>query len=215
MTIKKLDFKKSGKEYYLPSAGEVTTQRIPSWQFAALSGDIPAGTPVDQDPAFQQAMEALYGISYGLKFVSKKDKQQPIDYVVLPLEGLWWTDSSHLGFDFNRVEDWHYQLLIRQPDHIDEEMFEAARADLTGKKGAENSAIERLRLIQFEEGLSMQVMHLGPYSEEPKTLAKMDAYAIEHGLSVAGRHHEIYLGDPRRAKPENLRTVLRHPVEKV
>jgi hypothetical protein len=135
--------------------------------------------------------------------------------VVLPLEGLWWTDSSHLGFDFSQVEDWHYRLLIRQPDHINQEMFESALVELQRKKGDGNPSIERLRLIQFEEGFSMQILHLGPYSEEPKTLAMMEAYARERGLKMRGRHHEIYLGDPRRAKPENLRTVLRHPVEKV
>lgn len=208
----KLDLKRKYKNLYTPSKERVEVVQVPPLKFVMVDGQIDAGQPVDQSPDYQQALEALYGISYGLKFLSKKDEENPIDYTVMPLEGLWWTPTSHQGFDFDREEPWLFTAMICQPDHISREMYERALGDLQRKKGEGNALIEGLRLERWDEGLSIQIMHIGPYSQERATIEKMDAFAQEEGYQPHGKHHEIYLGDPRRAKPENLRTILRHPV---
>lgn len=209
----KRDLKKEFKHLYSPSSKKVELVEVPPLDFVMVEGQIEAGQPVDQSPAYQQALEALYGISYGLKFLSKKHPRNPVDFTVMPLEGLWWTASSHLGFDFDREESWFFTALICQPDHITGELFEQVREELLAKKGADNPLIEGIRFERWTEGLSMQTMHIGPYSEERATIERMDAFAQDQGLVLHGKHHEIYLGDPRRAKPENLRTILRHPVQ--
>jgi len=134
-----------------------------------------------------------------------------LDYTVMALEALWWVEKG--DFDIRHPGNWKWRAMIMQPDHITPVMYQRGLEDLRKKK--ENPSIEKMRMESFQEGLSMQIMHIGPYSEEPATLAKMDAYARENGYEYRGRHHEIYLGDPRRAKPENLKTILRHPVRMV
>jgi hypothetical protein len=142
--------------------------------------------------------------------MSKLREQDPIDFTVMALEGLWTTKSGH--FEFGDTSDpWLYTLLLMQPDHIDAEMFDRAVAEAFEKRP--NPSLERLRLERWREGPSIQIMHVGPYSEEPATIAKMDEFARESGYELHGRHHEIYMGDPRRAKPENLKTILRHPIK--
>jgi hypothetical protein len=128
----------------------------------------------------------------------------------MALEGLWWTESGE--FDFNKKEEWKWTVMILQPEHITEEMYQEALQQVKEKR--ENPALSKIRFESFREGLSMQIMHIGPYAEEPRTIEKMMAFAQENGYQLRGKHHEIYLGDPRRTKPERLRTVLRHPVEK-
>jgi hypothetical protein len=127
----------------------------------------------------------------------------------MALEGLWSTESGS-RFDFDWREASLYTLLMMQPDHITSEMFEQAVADTREKRS--NPALDRIRLERWREGLSIQIMHVGPYADEPATLERMDAFAQEHAYEFRGRHHEIYIGDPRRSKPENLKTVLRHAV---
>jgi len=128
----------------------------------------------------------------------------------MALEGLWWSASGK--FDVENKGDWKWTMMIMQPDHITEGMFEQAREDFRQKKG-DSQALSQTRFEAFHEGFSVQIMHIGPYSEEPETIEKMHAFAEENGYALRGKHHEIYIGDPRRAKPENLKTVLRHPVE--
>lgn len=205
----KLDLKKKYKHLYLPSAKEPALVDVPPFQFAMIDGVIQPGEQVDQSPAFQEAMQALYGIAYTLKFMSKQRAEAPIDYTVMALEGLWWVESGQ--FDFERREPWCFTAMIMQPDHITQEMYQESLAQL--RKKQDNPALDRLRLETFHEGLSVQIMHLGPYSEEPPTIERMHAFARQQGYQLRGKHHEIYTGDPRRAKPENLKTVLRHPVE--
>lgn len=209
--MKKIDLKKEYKHLYLPSAKEVSLVEVPAFNFAMIDGVIPAGVPPDESEEYVHSLEALYGISYGLKFKSKLREVDPIDYTVMALEGLWRVGSGQ--FEFGKQEDWFFTSMMMQPDHITEEMFLEALEELKQKKP--NPALEKLRFERFEEGLSVQIMHRGPYSEEPRSLAKMEAYIEENGYRYRGDHHEIYLGDPRRAKPENLKTVLRHPVVKV
>lgn len=213
--MEKLDLKREFKELFSPAKDHVEVVEVPPLNFAMIDGEIGPGEAVDESEAFQRAVDALYGVSYGLKFQSKGREEDPVDYTVMPLEGLWWTPTSHQGFDSNREEPWFFTALICQPEHITEEMFNQALEELHEKKGEQNPSIRDLRFERWAEGLSMQIMHIGPYSEEMTTIAKMDAFAAENGYRHRGKHHEIYLGDPRRAKPENLRTILRHPIEPI
>ena len=205
----KLDLRKQLKYLYAPSANKVEVVDVPRFQFAMVDGEIEAGRGPEDSPAFQEALEALYGISYTLKFASKLRKQDPLDYTVMALEGLWWVEGGE--FDITRPEGWRWTLMIMQPDHITVEMYEDALRQLRQKKG-ERPGFSRLRFESFQEGLCMQTMHVGPYAEEPATIARMHAFAQENGYRLCGKHHEIYLGDPRRASPEKMKTVLRHPI---
>jgi hypothetical protein len=138
--------------------------------------------------------------------------ENPIDYTVMALEGLWWVDEGNMWV--SRDNPWYFTAMIMQPDHISEDMFQQALVEFKRKKGEDNPALSKLRFEPFHEGLSVQLMHLGPYSEEPATIERMDAFAKENGYRMHGKHHEIYIGDPRRADPSKLKTVLRHPVKK-
>ncbi len=208
--MEKLDLKKKYKHLYLPARKEASLVDVPEFQFAMIDGRVEAGEAPDESGAFHDALTALYGISYGLKFMSRQRAENPIDYTVMALEGLWWVENGR--FDFNKVQPWYFRLMMMQPEHIGEADYLQALEDLKQKKP--NPALEKMQFVSFHEGLSVQILHVGPYTEEPRSLAKMQAFADEHGYLYRGDHHEIYLGDPRRAKPENLRTVLRHPVEK-
>lgn len=210
MAVKKLDLKQKFKTLYLPSAKTPALVTVPDFLFVRVDGAIEKGFEPGNSPAFGQAMEALYGFAYTLKFASKLRKKNPIDYPVMALEGLWWVADGN--FDISVKDNWFYTVQIMQPPHITTEMFEEARAKLKTKK--ENPALDRVRLEHFEEGLCVQMMHIGPYATEPATVDKLRAFAHAQGYRFQNKHHEIYLGDPRRAKPEKLKTVLRHPVAK-
>jgi hypothetical protein len=146
----------------------------------------------------------------------KKRKSNPIDYPVMPLEGLWWVEDG--TFDIRKKDNWFYTLIIMQPGVISHRIFEAGLAELRRKRG-DSPALARLRLGTFAEGLCLQILHVGPYADEPATVDKIKMFARDNGyedrVGRGGKHHEIYLGDPRKAKPERLKTVLRHPVEKI
>ncbi len=206
----KIDLRKELKYLYAPSAKKVEVVDVPAFNFAMLDGQLEAGQPPAESPVFQEALTALYGISYTLKFTSKLRKVDPIDYAVMALEGLWWVDSGE--FDFNSREPWKWTLMMLQPDHITPEMFQDALEQVARKRPS--PALLRMRLERFAEGTCMQIMHLGPYSEETHTLEKMNDFVRSNGYTLCGKHHEIYLGDPRRAKPEKLKTILRHPIQK-
>jgi hypothetical protein len=206
-----LDLRKELKQFYAPSAKKVELVDVPEFQFAMIGGAIELGAEPGNSPAFASAMEALYGITYTLKFMSKLRKEDPIDYPVMALEGLWWVEEGE--FTMERKDNWSWTVMILQPNHITLEMFEEARAQVRAKRG-DTPALGQLRLERFREGLCVQTLHVGPYADEPATVARMDAFAAERGYVMCGKHHEIYMGDPRRAAPEKLKTVLRHPVEK-
>lgn len=206
-----LDLKKKYKSLYYPPSKEVQCIEIPRFNFLMIDGNIEPGMEPGNSPAFQAATAAMYGAAYTLKFMVKKREQGPIDYPVMALEGLWWVEDGF--FDITVKDNWFWTLLIMQPDFITQTMFEDAVAGLVKKKG--EGAFPRLRLESFEEGLCVQTMHIGPYATEPETVARLEAYARERQLQFHHKHHEIYLGDPRKAKPELLKTVLRHPVSRV
>ncbi|MEP7136610.1 MAG: GyrI-like domain-containing protein [Chloroflexota bacterium] len=213
--MKILDLKKDLKTLYQPSAKKVEIIKVPRLQFAMIDGAIEKDKEPGNSPAFQEATQALYSISYTLKFMLKKRKTNAADYPVMALEGLWWVEDGM--FDITVKDNWFYTLMILQPDVITKDVFEEGLAEVIKKKG-DSPALSKLRLTNFEEGLCMQIMHIGPYATEPTTVERMRAFALENGyrdrVGPNGKHHEIYLGDPRKADPAKLKTVLRHPLEK-
>jgi len=213
--MKTIDLKKELKYLYQPSAKKVEIVKVPSLQFAMIDGTIEKGKEPGNSPAFQEATQALYSVSYTLKFMLKKRKTNAVEYPVMALEGLWWVEDGM--FDITVKDNWFYTLMILQPDIVTKEVFAEGLAEVKKKKG-ESPAISKLRLANFEEGLCVQVMHIGPYATEPATVERMRAFASENGyrgdVAPNGKHHEIYLGDPRKADPAKLKTVLRHPLEK-
>jgi hypothetical protein len=213
--MKTLDLKKQLKYLYVPSAKKVEIINVPRFQFARIDGAIEKGQEPGTSPGFGEAMTALYGISYTLKFTSKLRKKNPIDYPVMALEGLWWVEDG--VFDITVKDNWHYTVMMLQPEHITAEMF-AEGIEQVRKKRGDSPALSKLRLESFDEGLCVQTMHMGPYATEPATIERMQAFLQENGyrdlVGLGGKHHEIYLGDPRRADPAKLKTVLRHPIEK-
>ena len=206
--MEKIDLRKQYKALYTPPAKKVVLVDVPPLQFAMVDGMIPADQRVGDSPDFEEALNALYGISYTLKFMFKKHAENPIDYPVMALEGLWATESG--VFDPTVRENWRYTAMIMQPDIITPDVFQEGKAILLKRKPT--PGLDRLRLEMFHEGRAIQVMHIGPYATEMETIARMVEFAQTNGLVMHGRHHEIYLGDPRRADPAKMKTVLRHPV---
>lgn len=213
--MKTLDLKKQFKYLYQPSGKKIETVQVPNLQFAMIDGAIEKGQAPGTSPGFAEATQTLYGLSYTLKFMLKKRKTNAIDYPVMALEGLWWVEDGM--FDITVKDNWFYTLMIMQPDVITQELFEEAREGVHKKKG-DSEMLSKLRLAHFEEGLCVQVMHIGPYATEPATIERMREFMKENGLKdnvgPNGKHHEIYLSDPRKAAPDKMKTVLRHPVVK-
>ena len=215
--MEKLDLRKVYKHLYQPSAKTVEVIEVPAFQFASIDGEIEPGCSPGTSPSFQAALEALYGISYTLKFMSKQRKENPVDYTVMALEALWWVDDVNFvevgDFDITHPEGWRWTAMMLQPDPINEAKFQEGLAKLRTKK--DSPALDRLRFEIFHEGECVQIMHIGPYADEPATIEKLHAFARQNGYTLRGKHHEIYLGDPRRGDPAKLKTVLRHPVQRV
>lgn len=210
--MEKLDYKKKFKELYQPSAKPALID-VPEMIFFAVEG---AGDP-NKCREYKEAMEILYGLSFTVK-MSKMNNTQPegyFEYVVPPLEGLWYQESTN-GIDYSRKDDFHWISMIRQPEFVTEEVFETAKAVLSKKKPSLD--ISKARLMRYTEGLCVQLMHTGPYDDEPASIAKLERFAEENGYAedfeTERYHHEIYLSDPRKCAPERLRTVIRHPVIK-
>ena len=209
--MKTLDLRKDLKYLYSPSAKKVEVVDVPAFQFIMIDGAIEPGKAPGTSPLFQENMQALYGMAYTLKFMFKKRKVDPVDFPVMALEGLWWVEDGR--FDIRVQDNWFYTVMILQPKLVTVENFSEALAQLHKKKG-EQPALSRLRLDTFHERLCVQTMHVGPYADEPATIARMEAFAQENGYTIRRRHHEIYLGNPLRAEPSKLKTILRLPVEK-
>lgn len=209
-----LDLKKQYKSLYMPPARIPQVVDVPALKFLMIDGAIEKGMEPGTSPLFEQNMMTLYGAAYTLKFMLKKRAENPVDYPVMALEGLWWVEDG--VFDIIVKDNWFYTLMILVPELVTTADFEQSRAQLRKKKG-ELPAFDCLRLDTFTEGACVQMMHIGPYAAEPDTLEIMRAFMAENGLQdqvgLGGKHHEIYLGDPRRAAPEKLKTILRHPVK--
>lgn len=207
--MNKLDLKQQLQYLYQPSPKLPVIVDVPLMQFVAIEGAIEPGMSPGVSPLFQEAIQALYGISYALKFAAKKSVVAPVDYTVSALEALWWIEGGE--FDINRPDNWHWRAMIMQPDVITEAMFHDMLTDLRKKKPS--PGLERLQFGAFQEGLCVQIMHIGPFAQEPATVERMHSFARENGYMLRGMHHEIYLSDFRRADPAKMKTVLRHPVE--
>ncbi len=210
--MKTLDLKKDLKYLYAPSTKTPELVDVPTMNFIRIDGAIEPGKAPGTSPLFQENMQALYGMAYTLKFMLKQRPLDPVDYPVMALEGLWWVEDGH--FDLNVKDNWFYTVQIFQPDVVTADDFSAALVQMRRKKGNQ-PAFDRLRFEPFSEGLCVQMMHIGPYATEPATTAQMEAFVKSQGMQMAGLHHEIYLGDPLKAAPDKLKTILRHPVEKV
>ena len=206
------DYKKEYKEFYLPPQKPQLLE-VPPMNYVAVRGH---GDPNAQDGEYQAAIGMLYAVAFTIKMSYKGTHQIPgyFEYVVPPLEGLWWQEDTQ-GVDYSRKADFRWISLIRLPEFVTREEFDWAVQEATAKKKRDFSTAE---FRTYDEGLCVQCMHIGPYDTEPETLRQMDAFAAEQGYVpdfTAGRlHHEIYLGDPRRTAPEKLKTVLRHPARK-
>jgi hypothetical protein len=199
----KLDLKKQYRELYSPSAKECSVVDVPGLNFLMIDG---AGDP-NTAVAYREALEALYAMSYTLKFLSKKE--DGVDYVVMALEGLWWAEDMS-SFATADKSQWQWTSMIMQPDHITAAHVATAREEVRRKK--EPAALDQMRFEPFTEGLSVQIMHVGPYADEAPTITRLHEFAADEGYELRDKHHEIYLGDPRRTAPERLRTVIRQPV---
>lgn len=207
------DFKKEFKEFYMPkNKPEIVT--VPSTNYIAVRG---TGNPNEEDGAYQKALGVLYAVAYTLKMSYKSDYKIEgfFEYVVPPLEGFWWQDNVD-GVDYSDKSTFHWISVIRLPDFVTQGDFNWAVKTATKKKKLDCSSAE---FLTVEEGLCVQIMHLGAFDDEPKSVAMMDAYLQENGyandLNDKRLHHEIYLTDARKVVPEKWKTVIRHPIKKI
>jgi hypothetical protein len=202
-----IDLVKDLRPLYSPSSKHPSIVEVPEIAFLMIDG---RGDP-NASQAYQDALQALYGVAYTLKFTLKKADPER-DFKVAPLEGLWSADEvapTMAELQRDRAA-WNWTMMIAVPDAVT--AAEVAAAAEAAAKRRELPAAPGIRLERFAEGLAAQIMHVGPYAEEAPTIERLHAFAVEQGYELQGRHHEIYLGDPRRTAPERLKTVLRHPV---
>jgi hypothetical protein len=201
----KIDFKKDLKHLYLPSSKTFTIVDVPPMNFLMVDGH---GDP-NTSPQFQEIFNALYTMAYTIKFALKP---QGIEFVIPPVEGLWWMEGRD-DIDLTTKDNWDWRLMIMQPEAVTMEVFERARAEAARKKDL--PMLAKLRFETYHEGLSAQILYFGPYADEGPTIIRLHAFIAENGCVLEGKHHEIYLGDPRRTAPEKLRTVIRQPMRKI
>lgn len=206
------DYKKEYKEFYLPK-NKPTIITIPKMNFIAVRGK---GNPNEEEGEYKEAIGLLYAIAFTIKMSYKGAHKIDgyFSYVVPPLEGFWWQDGIQ-GIDYQKKENFQWISVIRLPDFVTKEDFQWAIQEATKKKEKDFSKVE---YWSYEEGICVQCMHLGSYNEEPATIQQMDEYAKENGYEIditnSRYHHEIYLSDPRKNNPANLKTVIRHPIKK-
>ncbi len=204
--MEKVDYRKTMKALYLPSAREAAIVDVPGMNFLMIDG---AGDP-NGSKTFQEAVEALFAVSYTLKFAVRQGPSA-IDYAVMPLEGLWWMDEPG-GFDPSRKDLWKWTAMIAQPDPVTGELFRMTAEQVREKK--DPPALSRIRFEAFAEGRAAQILHVGPFDAEGPAIEKIHRLAEANGCRLRGKHHEIYLSDFRRTVPAKLKTVIRQPVER-
>lgn len=207
------DFKKEYKEFYMPKS-KPQIVNVPKADYIAVRGK---GDPNEESGAYKKAIGVLYSVAYTLKMSYKTDYKINgfFEYVVPPLEGFWWQDGA-AGIDYTKKSDFNWISVIRLPDFVTKENFDWAVETASKKKDTDCSSAEYLTV---DEGLCVQIMHVGPFDSEPKTIALMDAYLEQNGYvnDMGGDrlHHEIYMSDARKVAPEKLKTVIRHPIRKI
>lgn len=202
--MERLDLKKELKHLYQSSAKEVVRVDVPAMNYLMEDGE---GDP-NTAPVYAEAVEALFAVSYALKFMVKKGALA-IDYAVMPLEGLWWADDMS-KFSTGDKSSWKWTMMIAQPDFISKEMVDAAIAEVKRKKNP--AAISRLRFEVYAEGMCAQILHIGPFSAEGPAIERVHRFIEAGGYKLCGKHHEIYLSDIRKAAPEKWKTIIRQPM---
>lgn len=205
----KVDLKKENKELYNPSAKEVSIVDVPEMSFLMIDGE---GDP-NTSQEYKDSIEALFSVSYKVKFISEKENSQ--DYVVMPLEGLWWVENLE-DFNILNKSNWKWTSMIRQPDFVTKEMVKNAIEEVEKKKNL--PALSRIKFQSLHEGLSAQIIYIGPYSQEGPTIKKLHNFIEEKGYEFSGsmpgeKHHEIYISNMLRTKPEKLKTIIRQPMK--
>ena len=206
------DFKKEYKEFYMPK-GKPEIVTVPKANYIAVGGK---GNPNDEGGAYQQAVGILYAVAYTLKMSYKTDYRIEgfFDYVVPPLEGFWWQDGVG-GIDYSDKSIFNWISVIRLPDFVTQKDFDWATGEAEKKKHLDCSKAE---FLTIDEGLCVQIMHIGPFDDEPATVSMMNAYLLENGyendFSGSRLHHEIYLSNARKVAPEKWKTVIRHPIKR-
>ncbi|MHA1203276.1 MAG: GyrI-like domain-containing protein [Candidatus Heimdallarchaeaceae archaeon] len=203
--MEKIDFKKTMKELYKPPGDPVIVQ-VPELQYIMIDG---AGYP-GTSQEYQDAMAALYPVAYTLKF--KLKKAEILEYVVMPLEGLWWATDMDIFKVDSQKDEWLWTSMIMQPQAVTKKHYEEAIEEVREKKNP--IALDKMRFESYSEGTAVQIMHIGSYSDEGPNIERMHEFAFSQGYSLHGKHHEIYLSDPRRTPEEKWKTVIRQPIEK-
>lgn len=202
--MENIDFKREFSGLYQQTDQEVSLVDIPELNYLMIDGQ---GDP-NTSPEYTAAIETLYPFSYAIRAIIKGEEE--FKYVVMPLEGLWWTDDME-SFDVEDKSDWQWTLMIMQPEFVTETIVERARDNVRENKDL--PSLSDIRFESFNEGKSAQTLHIGPFSEEGPTVERVHEFIDSHGYSLRGRHHEIYLSDMRRTDPERLRTIIRQPAE--
>lgn len=202
--MEKIDFKKEFKHLYQPSAKEVVQVDVPPLNYLMVDGE---GDP-NTAQAYRDAIEALFAVAYTVKFMVKKGPLA-IDFVVMPLEGLWWADDMTV-FATSDKSRWKWTAMILQPSFVTPDIFESAVLEVKKKKNP--PALSKLRLETLAEGKCAQILHIGPFSQEGPTIEKVHQFIDARGRRT-GKHHEIYLSDIRKMAPEKWKTVIRQPME--
>ncbi|MHB1137210.1 MAG: GyrI-like domain-containing protein [Coriobacteriia bacterium] len=197
------DLKKELRHLYAPAAHTVQRVDVPTLRFLKVDGQ---GDP-NESSEYRQAVEALFSLSYALKFRAKKAPLE-INYGVMPLEGLWWADDMS-SFTSGDRSQWRWTMMIMQPDFIDGDLIEETRIAVAAKKNL--PGLQRIRLESLTEGPAAQIMHIGPFATEGPTIEKVHRFIAESGHELSGKHHEIYLSDIRKANSEKWKTVIRQP----
>lgn len=201
--MNKVDYKKELKALYTASAKKCSIVTVPPLRFLMIDG---YGNP-NTSNEFKNAVETLFSVSYALKFMVKKSIE--VDYGVMPLEGLWWCDNMK-EFSVENKEVWNWTIMVMQPECITSELLTKAIEKVRQDKGL--SALDNMRFDTYDEGMSAQILHVGPFSEEGPTVEKLHCYFNESGYQMNGKHHEIYLSDTRRGDPRNWKTIIRQPI---
>lgn len=202
--MEKIDFKKTLKHLYQPSFKEIVRVDVPEMNFLMVDGE---GNP-NNSKSFSDAIEALYSVSYTLKFMVKKG-ELGVDYGVLPLEALWWADDMS-AFTTGDKDAWKWTIMVMQPEFITREMVKEAMEAVAKKK--KPVSLPLVRFEAFKEGKAAQILYIGPFTEEGPTIEKVHRFIDDNGSHRVGKHHEIYLNDMRRVAPEKWKTIVRQPM---
>jgi len=201
----KIDYKKEFGDWYTAATSQAKWVQLPPLNYLMIDGQ---GDP-NSAPEYQQAVEALYSLAYALKFKIKKG-ETGLDYGVLPLEGLWWVPDMKL-FTQTSKDGWLWTMMILQPNVVTSGLVASTLSEVRRKKNF--PGLEIIRFESYNESRAAQIMHVGPYAAEAPTIEKLHAFIQTQGCDCRGKHHEIYLGDPRITAPERLRTIIRQPAD--